>query len=249
MVTVHRVPVIDSREEMVDLYEGWEDYLEAADEYTARLSQYQEAAAADMEDGSRDVEVFLDSLRDSYDELQLERSWIEKQLEDSSLRGHASYPHLDHKAVQMFRHEYGDAPAEMKNESPDDFYFLIANDFIEREGVEWRVEVKEVDDLDELRAVVESCKIAATKEYDAENPELPDTEVDGMTIGTDVFEPLLSAVEKTDEGVTYQSVAPYERHVFDEYDRSAVEELLGVEMNSDVLDRMESGDQLPGLAD
>lgn len=248
MVTVHRVPAIDTRDEMRGLNEDWNDYIEAADDYAARLSQYQDAVAAD-EEGSRDVEVFLDSLLESYDELQLERSWVEKRLEESSLRGHASYPHLDHGAVQMFRQEYGEAPAEMKYDSPDDFYFLIANDFIDREGVEWRVEIREVDTLDELRSMVESCKIAAKKEFAVDNDKLPDTGVDGLTVGTDIFEQVVTAVEKTNDKATYRAVAPHERHLVDEYGRSAVEELFGVEMGQEVLDQIDNGTGLPGLAD
>lgn len=249
MVTVHRVPVVDSVDEIVQLKQGWQDYLSQADSYEAVLSSYRDAVEQDIESGSTGLQVFLDKLIESYDELEMERAWVNRQLEDSELRGHASYPQLGREAVQQFRKEYGVPPGRMLEEDPRDFYFAVANDFIDREDVEWRVEERQVKDLEELVRMVESCKASGAIELEVENEALPDTGIDGKAVETDVFREILEAHGKAGEQATYDAVAPFERHLYDSYDRSVLNEIWGMEMNQEVLDQIEQENEFSTAAD
>lgn len=246
MVTVHRVPVVDEEDEIFDIAESWRDYIEVAEQHAAHLDQYEETVGH-VSESPYSIDQVMERLVDSYDDLQLERSWVDRQLEKSSLRGHASYPHLDFDAVQAFQQEYGVAPGEMKEERPRDFYFAVANDFIERDGVEWRVETGQVNELEDLVDMVESCRLTGVVGFSVDNPEMPDTIPEGATLRTEVFDELISAYAESGEEQTYRRVAPYEQHVFEEHDRSAVEEIWGVEVDQGVLEQIDAGKELQSI--
>lgn len=249
MVTVHRALVADSAEEIAELKAEWEDYIEQARSYAFELERYEEAVKEDIEDGSRDVELHIDRLVDEYDELMLEQEWLDREIGDSSLRGHASYPRLEPDAVQEFKREYGRAPGEMMEEDPTDFYYAVATDFIEREGVEWVVESLEVNDLEDLAEAAATCQAAEVIKLPWENEALPDTVPEGSTLRPGIFDPLLEAHQEAGQETTYETVSDYERHVFDEYDRSVLNEVWGMEMNPEVLDQIEGSQEFTTASD
>lgn len=174
---------------------------------------------------------------------------IDDRIKSSSIRGHASYPHLNFEAVQDFRREYGVAPGKMKEEDAQDFFYLVANDFIEHDGVEWRIETEQVEDLDELMAMLQLCRNSGGRKIETDHSMLPDTDPDGTVLHPETFDRLVAAYEKAGEEATYMAVAPYERIVHDDHGISAVEEIWGLEVDEDLLESIEARDPIHEIAD
>lgn len=238
MITVHRFPVIDRKEEIEQLKEEWQDYIDAAQEYSTALSQYEEAVEEDANGESREINFFLDRLSNYHEELKQEESLLDDEIEGSSLRGHGSYPFMDEEAAERFPEKYGVDPEEMLEEDPEDFYFAIADDFVNYDGVEWRVERKEIDTLKDMISLIEGCDATKAFKVPAENPELPEIDIEGKTIGLSVFNELYSAYREASEEKTLQVIFPYEEYLFDEYGESAMEELWGIDMEDAIINKI-----------
>lgn len=49
MVTVHRLPAVNDMDEVIELADDWQGYIEAAEEHAANLDHYEEAAGMGSE--------------------------------------------------------------------------------------------------------------------------------------------------------------------------------------------------------
>lgn len=238
MPTLHLVPLIDDEEELARLSDEWEDYIEQSLDYSAALQQYERAAR----NRQNDLDIYIDRLVDEYDELLLQKGWVEQKLEESSLRGHTSYPYLDEKAVETFKQELGVDPGGFKAESPEDYVFAVSQRFINRDGFEWDVRKKEVSNLEDLNTLVADSRSVETLKFDDPGGEIPDTGYEGVKVNEEGFDRLLKAYRNSSSRATLQAIVPHERYAVEEHDSSVLEELLGVEVNPDLLEEIESGD-------
>lgn len=241
MVTVHRVPVIDDKEEFQKFRELEDVYTEVVTEYADSLFFYKDMIE-DGEPDSRTVEYAVDRLGESYEELRAEERDLDRFLEESSIRGHISQPHLDQDTFESLERDYNVDIQGLMQEDPETFYFNFAMNYVEEDYTEWNVETQEVTNLKQLISLSKECLVHEGFSFDIENELLPETSPPSVAINPNALENIAEIHEKASDRRLYEHISSLEPHVYREHDVSVMEELWGMDMNAGIIDQIENND-------